>query len=104
MVAEVISTIFPGSEIEYTASKLKVRRHSLVTKQLKDFVEEVTESGSKKRSGIQRVEKALETAQQVKDGIDGVRGEQGPKARKDHQGCPVIVDRRDCPVETAETF
>ena len=39
-VAEVISTLFPGSEIEYTAAKLKVRIYSLVTKQLKDFVEE----------------------------------------------------------------
>ena len=86
-VAEVISTIFPGSEIEYTASKLKVRIYSLVTKQLKDFVEEVNREQQEEKH-IQRVEKALETAQQVKDGIDGARGEQGPEGPQGPPGMP----------------
>ena len=102
-VADVISTLFPGSEIEYTAAKLKVRIYSLVTKQLKDFVEQA-EREQQESERIQRVERAIETAKQVRDGRDGKRANKALKARKDHQECLVIVDRKDCLAETAKTF
>ena len=86
-VADVISTLFPGSEIEYTAAKLKVRIYSLVTKQLKDFVEQA-EREQQESERIQRVERAIETAQQVRDGRDGSAGRQGPEGPQGPPGTP----------------
>lgn len=85
VIADAIRALFPGSEVTYDSVKLKARIYSLVTPQLKKFVEEARRQEEEAKR-IKRVESAIETAQAVKDGRDGLMGPQGPQGPQGARG------------------
>lgn len=87
VVADAIRTLFPGSEVLVSSSKLIARVYSLVTPQLKAFVEQAKKE-EEESLRIKRVESAIQTAQSVKDGRDGATGLRGPQGLQGPPGEP----------------
>lgn len=78
IIADSIRALFADSEVSFTSSKLVVRIYSLVTPQLKAFIEQAKEE-EKNLDRVKRVESAISTAKAVKDGRDGSTGLRGPE-------------------------
>lgn len=87
IVADVIRSLFIDSEVSFSSSKLTARIYSLVTPELKAFVEQAKKD-EEDRNRIKRVESAIQVAQSVKDGKDGAVGLQGPQGPQGPPGAP----------------
>jgi hypothetical protein len=87
IVADAIRALFIDSEVSFTSSKLTARIYSLVTPQLKAFVEEAKKEADETKR-IARVESAVEAAKSVRDGRNGATGLRGPQGLQGPLGEP----------------
>lgn len=87
IIADAIKTLFPGAEVKYTLTLLTAKIYTLVTPQLKQFVEDAKRQ-AEDADRINRIESAVERAESVKDGRDGIMGLMGPRGPQGDPGAP----------------
>lgn len=84
-VSEALQTLFPGAEVDPGISGLDVRIYSLITKELRGYIEE-TQRQKEEAKRNESLKQAIDYARSLRSGQDGQRGDRGEQGPAGPQG------------------